>query len=319
MRDHCNSIKIIIRKIYNRGRAPLAMGAGAIAEHLLSRHVQKRIEVKSLSPLRYVSMAGRKHWLLLRESLVSLDRSWPSLPLLTIISDGSWEKQEFLDEFRFWPGPIELLMPDDITAPLSNSGSNKLVQLAKQHPLGLKLAAIIYLAQKEQILFVDSDILWFSDPEPILAKFRDFSGPATGIETGGSFNRDLIQKHCPEVNSSSPYVNTGCVYLKGELCPSDLLESMLTTALEQPKNYFNEQSIIAVAVQRWGRRFPPNFCLVDFDALALYRNPWQKGYYACHYVNWVRHQFYRDAFWLRSRNFFKYMIFAYFPYALAHC
>jgi hypothetical protein len=307
MREHRFSVKVIACKIYNRGRAPLARGTGAIAKHLLSRQLQQKIKVKPLSSLRYVSMVGRKHWLLLRESLVSLNRCWVNIPRLTIVSDGSWEKAEFLGYFGFWSGPIEILMPSEIIGPLTAGGAGKLVQLANQHPLGLKLAAIVYLAQKEQILFVDSDILWFSDPESFLAKFRDCVGPATGIETGGSFNRDLIQKHCPEVISSFPYVNTGCVYLKGELCPCDLLESMLTTALEQPENYFNEQSIIAVAVQRVGRRFPSNFCLVDFDALALHRNPWRKGYYACHYVHWMRHQFYRDAFWLRLRKLFKYM------------
>lgn len=290
----------VATKIYNRGRVPLVKGSGALAEYLLSQHKQKKLATKPSYPFRYLSMVGRKHWLLLRESLVSLHRSWRSIPSLTVVSDGSWGKKEFIDAFRFWPEPIEVLLPEDITTPLSKAGQNTLVQLAAQHPLGLKLAAIIYLAQFDQTLFVDSDILWFSDPEPILTELRDLPGPTTSIELGGSFNQDLLKRHHPE-GFSPPYVNTGCVYLKGDLCTSDLLQAMLTTALEQPTNYFNEQAIIAIAVHRNGRLFSDDFCLVDFDALAIRRHPWRK-FRACHYVHWMRHQFYRDALWLRMKS-----------------
>src|ERR1035437_3990435 len=126
----------LVRKLYNRGRSLLVRGLGAFAERLLARHRQQMLEIKPISSLRYVTMGGRKHWLLLRESLVSLHRAWNSIPCLTVVSDGSWEKQEFLDAFRFWPGPMEVLMPDDITGPLSDAGKDVLVQMAAQHPLG---------------------------------------------------------------------------------------------------------------------------------------------------------------------------------------
>ncbi len=301
--DRSLGAKIAV-KIYNIGKVPLAIRLGALAEYLLSRHTQEKLAAKTTSPLRYVTMAGRAHWLLLRESLVSLHRSWQSIPRLIVVSDGSWGKKEFVEAFRFWPEPIEILMPDDITVPLLKEGQTELAQLAANHPLGLKLAAILYMAKEEQILFVDSDILWFSDPKLILSEFRDLPGPTTSVESGYSYNEALIRRHCPN-KFIEPHPNTGLVYLKGKLCSFELLQDMLMTALEQPKHPFNEQTIIAIAVNQSGRRFPDEFCLVYFDdAFALRRRkPWREGFHSRHYVHWMRHQFYRDALRLRVTTY----------------
>ncbi len=248
-------------------------------------------------------MASRGHWLLLRESLVSLHRAWQSLPALTVVSDGSWKKDEFIGAFDFWPNPIRVLTPNEILEQLAKAGQSALVELAKAHPLGLKLAAIILSAQQDAVLFVDSDILWFSDPNKIIEHFRGVKGPVTAIETGSSYSEKLIQQFCPE-GLQSPGINTGCVYLEGELCERELFQELLAAALEEPKHNFNEQTIIAIAVQKNGYRFPLELCLVDFsDASAFKRKkPWQNGVFSRHYVNWMRHQFYRDALRLRRTH-----------------
>lgn len=248
-------------------------------------------------------MASRGHWLLLRESLVSLHRTWQSIPQLTVVSDGSWKKDEFIATFDFWPDSIQVLTSDEILELLAKAGQGALVELAKAHPLGLKLAVIVSSARQGTMFFVDSDILWFSDPAKILEQFRDVKGPVTGVENGRSYNERLIQQFCPE-GLQSPGINTGCVYLQGELCEPALFQKLLAAALEEPKHNFNEQTIIALAVQKSGRKFPAELCLVDFaDANAFrHRKPWLNGVYSRHYVNWMRHQFYRDAMTLRQSD-----------------
>lgn len=248
-------------------------------------------------------MASRGHWLLLRESLVSLHRTWQSIPELTVVSDGSWTKDEFVRAFAFWPDPIRVLMPNEILEPLAKAGHGALVDLAKAHPLGLKLAVIVSSAQQDAVFFVDSDILWFSDPAKILEQFRCMKGPVTAVENGRSYNERLVQQFCPE-GLQSPGINTGCVYLQGELCEPAFFQKLLAAALEEPKHNFNEQTIIALAAQKRGRKFPAELCLVDFtDATAFnHKKPWQNGVYSRHYVNWMRHQFYRDAITLRRSD-----------------
>ncbi len=271
-----------------------------MSEYLLARREQKPLAPKANTELRYVTMAGRSHWLLLRESLVSLHRAWHSIPQLTVVSDGSWKPDEFLAAFNFWPNPIKVLMPDDICGALTGAGQNALAELARAHPLGLKLAAIILSAQQEAILFVDSDILWFSDPSKILTQMDGLPGPIVSVEKESSYNEDLARQFYPE-GMSPPPINTGCVYLKGPLCDGKLLQDLLAAALKDPRHNFNEQTIVAVAVQKNGRKFPAEFCLVDFaDAMTWKRRkPWQQGFHSRHYVNWMRHQFYRDALALR--------------------
>lgn len=283
-----------------RCRAPLAQRWGAVAEYVLSRRKQPRLAPKKSGSGRYLTMAARAHWLLLRESLVSLHRAWEQLPSVTVVSDGSWNRAEFAEAFDFWPGNLQVLLPEEILQPLANDGKKDLVALARQHPLGLKLAAVVFAAKDEPVLFSDSDILWFSDPQKILAQRNGRPGPAATVESARSYNEELVRVHAPEL-LAAPGINTGCIYLHGELCPPDFLQALLTTALENPRHNFNEQSIIAAAVQRHGERLPAQFCMVDFaDANSWRRRlPWREGFHARHYVNWMRHQFYRDAWALR--------------------
>lgn len=245
-------------------------------------------------------MTARTHWLLLRESLVSLHRSWKSLPEITVVSDGTWTAEEFNKAFNFWPNPIQVLMPHDILEPLARSGENKLVELARTHPLGLKLAVIVLSARERETFFVDSDILWFSDPGEILERFRDVKGPVTTVEDGKSYNDNLVHRFCP-AGLARPGINTGCVLLKGNLCEPELFQNLLAAALEDPGHNYNEQTIIAMAVEKGGGKFPAKLCLVDFSGAMSWKRqrPWRQGFHACHYVHWKRYQFYHDARALR--------------------
>jgi hypothetical protein len=284
-----------------RCRVPLAVRLGAVAEWRLSRIQLGKLAPKPRSNLQYVTMASRAHWLLLRESLVSMHRSWASLPELVVISDGSWTKTEFDEAFDFWPESIRVLSPKEVLDPLAIQGQTQLVELARRHPLGLKLAGIILLGQERPTLFVDSDVLWFSDPSASLSSLQGTVGPAAAVESGATFNETLARKFCPQI-LNPPGINTGCVWLHGNLCEPGLLRHILDAALEQPDHEFNEQTIIAIAVELSGRRMPREICLVEFnDAFALgLRKPGREGFHARHYVRFMRHQFYRDALDLRK-------------------
>lgn len=283
-----------------RSRAPWSARLGAVAEWQLSRIPQRKLESKPQTDLLYITMTSRAHWLLLRESLVSLHRAWKALPKLVIISDGSWKPEEFHAAFSFWPNPIQLLMPGEVLEPFIKKGQLQLIKLSEAQPYGIKLAAIILLAQTSEVLCVDSDILWFKDPAEILQQARERGGPASVIESGRSYNEDMIRRFCPE-GLPAPSINSGMVYLKGDLFAPEMLQAVLDSALEQPKHGFMEQTVITIAVVKNGRRFPAELCLVDYaDALTLKRRKsWQESFHSRHYVNLMRHQFYRDALTLR--------------------
>jgi len=73
--------------------------------------------------------------------------------------------------------------------------------------------------------------------------------------------------------------------------------------LRDPQDSSCEQTIIASAVKLGGGLFPEKMSLVEFDDVHSFspRNMNNEGYYSRHYVNWMRHLLYRDAFKLRLR------------------
>jgi hypothetical protein len=279
----------------------LVFRAGALCEYRLSCIRQPDLTAKPDAPIRYVTMVGRSGWLLLRESLVSMHRTWTRTPPVTVVSDGTWNREEFERAFSFWPSPLEVLMPEDITTPLHRQGADALLEIVAQNPLGLKLAAITHLGEKGPILFVDSDVLWFSDPLPVLGKLPG-AGLVVSVESRTSYNGDMVRR-CWPGKLNFPHVNTGCVYLNGVLCDTEFLGVLLQSAQEAP-HPMNEQTLLALAANRSGGVFAENFCLVYFEDVYTmeHRKPWREGGFSRHYVNWMRHHFYRDAWHLRQKT-----------------
>src|SRR5437773_10002624 len=114
---------------------------GEIAQTVLSRWPIPPQPVKPTASFCYLTLSGRANWLMLRESLFSLHRSWNSLPEITVVSDGSWTTNEFAQVFAWWPAPIRVLMRNQICDAASSAGFPELAEYARVSPYGLKLAA----------------------------------------------------------------------------------------------------------------------------------------------------------------------------------
>jgi hypothetical protein len=150
-------------------RMNVSVRLGQLALNILSRWSIKPLPPKSESGLCYLTIAARNHWLLLRESMFSVYRSWKKLPTITVVSDGSWSGADFHHVFSWWPGKINVLSREQIIAHADAAGERELAQYAKASAWGCKVASIVLLARREPVLFVDADILWFKDPVDLLA------------------------------------------------------------------------------------------------------------------------------------------------------
>ena len=271
---------------------------GEIAQTILSRWPIPPQPCKPLTNLNfcYLIVSDRRHWLMLRESLFSLYRSWNSLPEITVVSDGSWTADEFAEVFAWWPTPITVLTRREVSLAASGAGFPALADYARESPYGLKLAAIITQASKQPVLFVDADILWFRDPAPLLGGPVSWDKPRGLRENNCYQHRDMALRHCAIV-LEPPFVNSGILALHGELMAPELLRSLVEEALSDPHDSSREQTIIAAAVKLGGEFFPEKLSLVEFDDVHRFlpRNMMAEGYYSRHYVNWVRHMLYRDA------------------------
>jgi hypothetical protein len=276
---------------------------GQLALNVLSRWSIKPLPPKAESGLHYLTIAGRTHWLMLRESMFSLYRSWRKLPTITVVSDGSWSAADFYPVFSWWPGKINVLSREQIIAQAGAAGERELAQYAEASAWGLKVASIVLLARQEPVLFVDADILWFADPTDLFGPTECWARPRGVRESNCYQHREMALRFCPEV-LKPPFVNGGILALHGEFLTAEILRAMVREALADPKDGAFEQTIIAMAVKLGGELLPEKLSLVEFDDVHRFRsrNMNAEGYYSRHYVNWVRHLFYRDAFKLRLQS-----------------
>jgi hypothetical protein len=113
----------------------------------------------------------------------------------------------------------------------------------------------------------------------------------------------MALRHCAQV-LEPPFVNSGILALHGELMAPELLRTLVEEALSDPQDSSREQTIIAAAVKLGGEFFPEKLSLVEFDDVHRFsrRSMKNEGYYSRHYVNWMRHLLYRDAFKLRLEH-----------------
>lgn len=296
-------------------RRPLALGLfrpsrtigisvrlGELAQFMLSRWTVPPLPPKPAAAFRYVTLAARSHWLMLRESLLSLYDSWQRLPPLTVVSDGSWTSEEFLPVFGWWPCPITLVHAEELSRMAQAAGEAEVAEFARMNHYGVKLAAIVLFGRQQPILFADSDILWFDDPQERLGPPDSWKMPKGIRESHCSQVRELAERYCEEV-LEPPYVNSGLVALNGELLAPPILRAMVAAALEN-KGIFCEQTIVSTGVKRGGGLLPADLCLVAFDDFERFRqrDMLSEGYCSRHYVNWIRHLLYRDALTLRLRR-----------------
>ena len=273
---------------------------GEIAQTVLSRWSIPPQPAKPTANFCYVAVSDRAHWLMLRENLFSLHSSWNALPKITVVSDGSWEADEFAEVFGWWPMPITALMRQNVCLAASRAGFPELADYAQQSIYGLCLAAKITQADQQPMLFVDADILWFRDPASLLGDPALWVKPRALRENNCYQRRDMALRHCAQV-LEPPFVNSGIVALHGELMTPALLRRMVQDALRNPQDSSCEQSIVASGVKLSGEFFPEKLSLVEFDDVHRFRSRDMnnEGYYSRHYVNWTRHLFYRDALKLR--------------------
>jgi hypothetical protein len=281
-------------------RMDVSVRLGQLALNILSRWSIKPLPPKPESGMCYLTIGSRTHWLMLRESMFSLYRSWKKLPTITVVSDGSWSAADFFPVFSWWPAKINVLSREHIIAQAHAAGEGELAQYAEASAWGLKVASIVLLARREPVLFVDADILWFADPADLLGP-SDFWARPRGVRESNCYqHRDMALRFCPKV-LEPPFVNGSILALHGEFLPAEILRAMVNEALADPKDGSFEQTIIATAVKLRGEFFPEKLVLVEFDDVDRLRSRdmQDEEYYSRHYVNWMRHLFYRDAFKLR--------------------
>lgn len=260
-----------------------------------------RCEKKEGLPLTFLTFGGAAHRPMLRECLLSLERAWPRLPRVRVVSDGSLDPEWIRRDLKGWKGNLEVLSWRDLTARLDAPRFAALVRFAERDAMGRKMSAVVASALEGPTLYCDVDILWFRYPATLAALL---AAPGTKLALSNdcrpSYDQDLVPSRLPEL-ATPPYFCAGLLFAEGDFLASCAVSDLLDHAAERGIGV-TEQTILAEADRQLGGRSWPEteIALFEKDRTSLAPSFRGQPWAARHYVGAVRHIFWRDALALRA-------------------
>jgi hypothetical protein len=297
---------MIIRRILNS----IAFRSSIIYSKILklNKPTYKGFEKEKTDNYHIVILCGQQQIPLLQELLFSIISNFIILPSIYIFTDNG-VNQSILSKKLDWISEdlIQVISHEDCINFHKDKGNFKIAEFAAKNTMGLKLAAIHQLADKgTPLLYCDTDVLWFKDPGGLITNIMNNKEIYTIMSQDfqPAYDMNLVQDLGLEILMHSPFYCAGISFFKLFL-KKDLhkLEEMLTSAIVN-SNHFTEQTIFAYFNKLNGDKgFEDSKFSIDLtDQFELF--PQKKiDLIARHYVGAVRHQFWRDSFYMRCNYF----------------
>ncbi|HEV2483166.1 MAG TPA: lipopolysaccharide biosynthesis protein [Puia sp.] len=281
-----------------RLRNDLYMAAGlAIRNSQLHRLFRLRNDDRPTFPHKLVYMCGKEGQRYLNASLTSVYLFWESLPEVIVISDGTP-----LRGIVSWPRKLEVISYETAYDYFKTNGNPDLCAYADRLVYGKKFISLVYLSRQFPILYSDTDVLWYSTPQPStmpagIPYVKMGSDVATGYYAG-SVLESLEEFKCLD---NIP-LNAGLMYLNGDLSTYPKWHGLChQLATHQPAPGcmdYTEQTAFAILANHFNAAsyWTHGEVLIrtdDFFRLeyTLKRSP---GIMARHYVNTRPVAFWRD-------------------------
>lgn len=285
-----------------RVRDSLAYRLGPVAEGVVSALPPRKPRRSPLASFGLITVTGMRQAGLLQQMLRSMSQSWSRLPVLRVVSDGSISPKRLARELAWWPAETTVVTRDVV---MTDARARRLLDVeafAERSAVGLKFAAVVLAGLSGPTLYCDTDVLWL----------RDFS---TEAEALGGAEGEIVLRACHDFQpaydpliasrggtslATTPFVNTGVVFLRGPLLRDETMRAHLRAASSRD-DHFTEQTLFALATRAldaplWSPSMIACFQNDHTTLRVTYRGrPWA----ARHYVGPVRHLFWRDALVLR--------------------
>ncbi len=203
----------------------------------------------------------------------------------TVISDGSYTAASMELLHRLHPCVRVVPLVDFARPDLPAA----VFRYAALNPMGKKLAVLLSLPLTEPTVYTDSDIVYFPAARALAALLEQADGQNYYLaDASPSFDRRILHS---EAEAADP-INGGFIVLKRSLDWQLALQRFL--ALEEPPNYFTEQTMVHLTLHRDGAQpLERQRYIMELDDEFVYRD----RYAHCprvilrHYVNPVRHKF----------------------------
>jgi hypothetical protein len=258
----------------------------------------KRITVagnKSKSTQVVLMMTGKYHLDMTRLAVLSIANSWDILPRLIIITDGTIAINNVIKKLSFWPGELSVQDWQETADYHSAKQRPALVNYANAHPFGKKMAIILHHANKQPVVWVDSDVLFFNDfTRYIPQNIKGFA--CGGSEDFMAAYHEAVLKKFDFQLPALYHFNAGILLAFGEGIYEDFTLENVLNAIHPDYDFCTEQTIFAlIASKSLGIIWPLEVIKSFSSDTQQVKGMATKNVVARHYTSNVRHLFWRDA------------------------
>jgi hypothetical protein len=258
-------------------------------------------EITPIDSYHLIFLCGNAHLDLLEQALYSVLKNFKSIPKIFVFLDIGLTVENCNQRLKWVPS--SLLTIKSHTECISyhqENGNLALSKFAINNPMGLKLAAILQIADlKKPFLYSDTDVLWFKDPTPILNQIiaNAMSNIHLSQDFQKAYDENLINEGQLDELNTAPYYCAGILFAKAiEKEDKDFIQFLLPIAISK-SNHFTEQSIFAALQKKKGKSelTKAQFCIEVKDRFDFIPKK-NDLVIARHYIGPVRHLFWRDSF-----------------------
>ena len=232
----------------------------------------------------YLGFSGERDILEQLASLRSFLR-YVGRPRRVVLGSDGTHSTESLRQLRRLHDQIEVIPPDTyVEAHLPD----RLRAYAAAHPLGKKIAYLMWVRPERTVFYADADVLFFPGADVLRPLLAVSDGPPRYLLDCGLA---LDPRVCPPDLQEAPPVNSGVWILHERLAWEEPLA--LLEALTEPFVFHTEQTLFHVAMHRAGGvPLDPARFVMKVDDRFRYRTRYEHDPIALrHYVSNIRHQF----------------------------
>jgi hypothetical protein len=241
-----------------------------------------------------VYFAGGNSLSYLNASLMSVHKYFNLLPEVVIVSDGT-EKEIIIDKLIKWPKNIDIIDYSVCAKYFEDKGNKSLAGYAAKDLWGKKFVGLMYCFEHWEVLYTDTDVLWFGDPTssiPINIK-KPFIKMSPDLESCYS---TVMLTYLDEKSLEYFPLNAGVIFGTGDFSLFNKWENLCAYLEAQPDNR-TEQTAFALFTKYFGHSWPNNEIFLrvdDISSILPIYFPQRLKFIARHYVNTKGWLFWRD-------------------------
>ena len=170
--------------------------------------------------------------------------------------------------------------------------------LSRTHPLGRKLAGLLYFQSKSDVIYADSDVLLFGPAPELTAALRAGGPPLYNQDVGQLHADPALLEHARRIGAPAPaaHLNSGLLSLPRGCLDLGLADRLLT-GLERTDSWFIEQTVVALLMGAVGAQpLPTDRYVVSTRGQFYFEQDLPgDGVIARHFTSPVRHLMYGRA------------------------